>query len=105
MLCAELCGAFGWTLDYVLEMPARRFFVMLKAARKIQSWQFSNLCDIASIPLGDAKYFDGVKKTYSIAPVRRLEVPVTSAGPVVESSSPDAMWAMMAAVNAKKGRH
>jgi hypothetical protein len=86
-------------------MPARRFFVMLKAARKIQSWQFSNLCDIAAIPLGGDKYFDGIKNVYSIANKRRPEVPEPSAGPVVSSASPDAMWAFMAAVNAKKGRH
>ena len=59
---------FGWTPDVVLEMPARRFFALLREGRKQRkegdAARDVASCDIASIALGDAKYFEDVRKVF-----------------------------------------
>lgn len=85
-------------------MPARQFFVMVKAARRVRSWEFSQLCDVASIPLGDSKYFDVVKKSFSITPPEKFLEPAFSSGPTIKAESTDAMLVFMSAINARKGR-
>lgn len=33
---AQFCRFYGWNFDYAWNMPARRFFALLKAKRKIE---------------------------------------------------------------------
>lgn len=59
---------FGWTPDVVLNMPARRFFALMREGRKqkrqIEAARDVAACDIASIALGDSKYFETVRKAF-----------------------------------------
>jgi hypothetical protein len=52
---------FGWTVEYILNMPARRFFVMLKESRDQENqkrWSsMVELCDVAAIPLCNGEYY------------------------------------------------
>lgn len=45
-------------------MGAQAFFVMLKAARKIRSYDMMELCDIAAIPMCDGKYYQKLRSIY-----------------------------------------
>lgn len=51
-------------MEYVLNMPARRFFMMLEAARDIKSFEFATLCDIAAIPLCKPEYHKNLKDQF-----------------------------------------
>jgi hypothetical protein len=59
---------FGYSPEYVLSMPAIRFFSMMRSARKIEVMKHARehtaLCDIASISLGDAKYYEETRKVF-----------------------------------------
>lgn len=59
---------FGWSPDVVLNMPARRFFALLSEGRKqkvaADAAQHVALCDISSIGLGDAKYYEETRKVF-----------------------------------------
>jgi len=65
---AEACLLFGWAPDQTLEMPAIRFFALMKAGRKLKEQKeaahYVSLCDIASIGLGDAKYYEEVRTLF-----------------------------------------
>lgn len=79
---------------------------MVKAARQTISWEYSQLCDIASIALGDVKYFDAVKASFDIGKKPKfLESHSSYGGPVVKAESQDAMWMFMEAISARKGRN
>lgn len=51
-------------------MPARRFFAMLKAARKITALNQMDACDVAAITICDAKWYTHVRDTYK----QRLDI-------------------------------
>lgn len=64
-MLAEVCQSYGWTLNYVLEMPACQFFIMAKQARYIKYRELCDLCDISFIPNSDSKYLSELKTAYS----------------------------------------
>jgi hypothetical protein len=84
-------------------MDARRFFAMVKGLRRVRSWEFLQLCDIAAIPICDVEYYKQVRATF-LPPANRPVVPDSSSH-AVDSAGPEAMWAFMTAVVSKKGRH
>ena len=47
-------------------MPARHFFVMLRGARQMRAFYFSELCDIAAIPMCNEKYYRGLKASHQM---------------------------------------
>ncbi len=67
-LVTEALLLFGWTPDEVLNMPARRFFALMREGRKQKRQNEAArdvaACDIASIALGEAKYFEDVRKVF-----------------------------------------
>lgn len=66
---------FKWTPDQVLGMPASRFFALMGSARKItrmkQAEDHVAQCDIASIPLGDSKYYEEVRRVFYFRAIGR----------------------------------
>jgi hypothetical protein len=65
MMCAELCRAYGWTLDYILAMPVVQFFSMRKAWRALYAMERIDDCDVAAIPLCNADYYDTVRERFN----------------------------------------
>ena len=67
-MTAEACLIFGWQPDYILSMPAVRFFAMLRAAKKIRfqtrSAYMAELCDVAAISIGGKDYYEAVRKEF-----------------------------------------
>jgi len=59
---------FGWSPEVALSMPARRFFALLregrKQAREKEAARDVAACDIASIALGDGKYYEEIRKVF-----------------------------------------
>lgn len=59
---------YSWKPEDALNMPASRFFAMLKAGREVseakRALHISDLCDVSSIALGDSKYYMSVKNQY-----------------------------------------
>lgn len=86
-------------------MPARAFFVMLKAARRLRASDYVELCDIAYIPAADSKYHQKLQTIYYNSATAKTDAPHTPAptGPVVDSASDEAMYAFMNAFSAKRG--
>jgi len=67
-LVTEALLLFGWSPDVALNMPARRFFALMREGRKqkrqTEAARDVAACDIASIALGEAKYFEDVRKVF-----------------------------------------
>ncbi len=67
-LVTEAVLLFGWAPDVALNMPARRFFALLREGRKqIRQNEAARdvaAADIASIALGDSKYFEEVRRVF-----------------------------------------
>lgn len=67
-LVTEALLLFGWTPEIVLNMPARRFFALLAEGRRqkiaLRAAEHVALCDISSIGLGDAKYYEETRKVF-----------------------------------------
>ena len=65
---ADACLMFHWQPDYALKMPAVRFFALVREAHRIREMDhvalLSDMCDVASIALGDAKYYTSLKQAY-----------------------------------------
>jgi hypothetical protein len=59
---------YGWTPDECLNMPATRFFAMLKAGQDLSYERDSRilmeLCDVAAIALADGKYVEDLRGVY-----------------------------------------
>ena len=59
---------FGWAPETVLNMPARRFFALLREGRRqvVQNNAARDVAavDIASVALGDSKYYDEVRRVF-----------------------------------------
>jgi hypothetical protein len=57
-------------------MPAVRFFALLQSGRKLESkkraYQAVIECDIASIALGDSKYYQEMRKHYQVLALGEL---------------------------------
>jgi hypothetical protein len=47
LMVGEVCHFYGWTVEYVLAMPASRFFLMLESGRKIKAQEYQRLCYIS----------------------------------------------------------
>lgn len=62
---------FGWTVEYILRMPARRFFSVRKSMIAIERERRINnyieLCDIHFIPACSDKYGEALKEYYRAA--------------------------------------
>lgn len=86
-------------------MPARAFFVMLKAARRLRSSDFVDFCDIAAIPMCDGKYHQKLQTIYFNEATDKESQPVESLPPrpVLDSASDEAMYAFTSIFTAKKG--
>lgn len=67
-LLTEAILLFGWDVETALNMPARRFFALLNEGRKqrarANAADHVALCDISSIALGDAKYFEDIRRVF-----------------------------------------
>jgi len=59
---------YGWSAQECLDMPVMRFYAMLNAGRELRYKQESRLlmelCDVAAISIGGAKYAEDIQKTY-----------------------------------------
>lgn len=81
---------YKWTPEHVLGMPAVRFFALLQSGRKLdakqRAWESVRSCDIASIALGDAKYYQELRKHYETMALGRAEQ--TRRGRVLDSMDP-----------------
>lgn len=68
---------YKWTPEHVLGMPAVRFFALLQSGRKLEArqraWESVRECDIASIALGDAKYYQEMRKHYELVALGQAE--------------------------------
>lgn len=67
-MITEMCMTMGWTDDHVLKMPMLRFTVMLKKSKvliaKRDAEFYHELCDIASISIGNGEYAKSLKDLY-----------------------------------------
>jgi len=67
-IVAGACLMFSWTPEQVMAMPASRFYAVLEAGRKldirVKALDHVAKCDIASIALGDAEYYQNVRKAF-----------------------------------------
>ena len=67
-MVVEAMLLFGWAPDVALNMPARRFFALMREGRKQKRQNEAARdvagCDISSIALGDGKYFEDVRKVF-----------------------------------------
>lgn len=81
---------FGWSTDQVLNCPAVRFFSLMKAARKLKAQQesalFVQLCDVASISLGDSNYYSDVRSQFVNRAVGRDNKPRAALDPTDPST-------------------
>ena len=77
-MVAEACIIFKWQPEYVLAMPAVRFFAMLKAGKKKQyqdqSSIMANLCDIAAIAIGNKDYYEAIRRQFYFRSVGQEEM-------------------------------
>ena len=46
-MIAEVCRFYGWTDEHCLAMPAKRFFLMRDAARKIMATELVHQCYVS----------------------------------------------------------
>lgn len=56
---------YGWTMDYVLEMPARSFFAMKEAGRKIHAEHMAEMCQVAAVSWAGKEYTQDLIKHYN----------------------------------------
>lgn len=65
---SEMCLLYGWTLDFCLKMPARTFFAMLKAGRKLDAQKkysfMADLSDVSAVPLYLPEYHSKLRDYY-----------------------------------------
>lgn len=65
---ARVCEFYGWTDDYALNMPAKRFFTMAVQSEELRNKRESRfyyeLCDIVAISLCKMEYRDKLKQMY-----------------------------------------
>ena len=63
-----MCKETGWTVEYVLQMPVRRFFVLRKSLLEIKREdKYSHLlelCDIQMIGSAQGEYYQELKDFY-----------------------------------------
>lgn len=85
---AEACQYFAWTPEQVLASPAIRFFALMRAARKLraeqEAFRMVQLCDVASIPLGDSKYYQEVRGLF----LRRAQGKEEKPRPAMDPTDP-----------------
>lgn len=65
LLIGEACRIYqGWTADYCLKMPARRFFAMLEAGRVLKINDRIDDCVVAAIAVGGKAQYDQTVKMF-----------------------------------------
>lgn len=78
---------YGWTVRECLSMPATQFFSMLKAGKELEFQSrarfFTELCDVAFIPLGGEKYSKELRQIYD-----RYAYPEKKNKKVLDASDP-----------------
>jgi len=47
-------------------MPARRFFAMIRAGRKLKNEQYSEFCNIAYIPAANIEYMKYLQEYFAV---------------------------------------
>jgi hypothetical protein len=99
---SEVCQLYpGWTVQYVLEMPAITFFAMIKQGRRRHAYQLAELCDIHAIAICSPKYHEQLKGRYlalatDVPPIKPVP---TSA---LDSGAPEAKELFFSLFSAKK---
>lgn len=88
-------------MQHCLEMPANHFFMMLDQSRRMRALEQIESCDIAAIPACQSKYMESVRGRYErVLDLNKKEIREVKDShplrPVVESSSQDAKYLMMA---------
>jgi hypothetical protein len=67
-IVTEIAMTFGWTLDYILNMPAKHLFVTLKHGRDLEyrkrQENYIDLCNVSQCAIGDVNYNKEIKKFY-----------------------------------------
>lgn len=63
-MIGEVCRFYGWTVEYCLGMPCRRFSAMVDAMRKLDAYEKMEACDIAAITMLNSKWFEKVRGRY-----------------------------------------
>ena len=85
-MVGEVCAFYGWTVDYVLQMPASRFFLMLESARKLKAQEYQRLCYISRSAQMNYRAFEETVaffgNTGSIEPKELPEKPKNSPKPL-----------------------
>ena len=64
LLVAEVARFYKWQVDYILNMPARTFFSMLKSGRQLKNQEYYELCDLMWIPASTPKYKEELQEYY-----------------------------------------
>jgi hypothetical protein len=109
---------FHWQPDYALRMPATRFFALLREGNKLKEIErtvmLSEMCDVTSIALGDAKYYTHLKTAYRtrleqvVGNAPKISFAETPEKPKTEPIAADSMkanTAMMGLFRSAKGSH
>lgn len=56
---------FGWSAEECLDMPASRFFLLVRSGRKVErnkhAMHMADMCDVSSIALANSKYYEIIK--------------------------------------------
>lgn len=64
----EVCKETGWSIEYILEMPVRRFFAIRKSMYEIKREEHYNklmeLCDIQFIGVAKPNYYQELRDFY-----------------------------------------
>ncbi len=105
-MIGEFCRFYHWRDDYVLKMPAARFFAMRRAMSEIQARDVVEQLDIAAVAIGGAQYYEKVRGDYAARMPRGRRVGKAisvSHGPGLEFSSPTAQRAVKAMFRSLKG--
>lgn len=96
-----VCEFFKWTDDYVLNMPAKRFFTFSKQAHKLKverdAEYFMELCDIMAVAGCTSEYKDSLKSVY-----RARITGKKAERPVFEPDDERAVGVIMGMFQAKK---
>ena len=107
-MITEVCREFGWKVEYVLNMPARRFFSVRKSMYElITDEKFSNyaeLSDIQAISICDVKYQNALKSHYTSRVTGYVKRPSGRVFDVDQEAQREQLHLQLAAVFKQKKR-
>ena len=61
---ADLCRFYGWTMEYVLNMPAVSFWAFIKEMQKTKAIEAIQALDFAITPKIDFEYYEKRRNEY-----------------------------------------